>query len=391
MLDAMFVVHLDDYHGFIVEKRYPTTLSLNEKILNLVYTNHLKEGVSLGSALSLGSLFFSRSDFSLSIESLELSDAEDFKIVSLMSKLHPEWMVCFVIGKEDNPETMRKEVTGMSRLILKLITSNPDDVNLEEILRNRSILPEPTEEQKLAEVFVTPSTSLLLERLQTQGVESAVKLSLWLKNEIQSDTVDIQEAVAPLLRSSIVKVEIIGKSRETVFLMKDIFCYRAPPAESLTNAQESHPEIIESYTDAIKTFFSPPPPDKGYNPTLPVDDPNSPIVEDREQIAKLLAHSLHYIVLECLRRGPLSIEELSEKTSLPRNVVQNSLWALESERVTMFFETDKVWALLTNPMIESFLPEYVLPLVSAKIIDKEINKEAATRYLELLENAWSEN
>ena len=95
--------------------------------------------------------------------------------------------------------------------------------------------------------------------------------------------------------------------------------------------------------------------------------------------------------MECLRRGPLGIEELAEKISLPRNVVQNSLWALESERVTMFFETDKVWALLTNPMIESFLPEYVLPLVSAKIIDKEINKDAATRYLELLENSWSEN
>jgi hypothetical protein len=57
----------------------------------------------------------------------------------------------------------------------------------------------------------------------------------------------------------------------------------------------------------------------------------------------------------------------------------------------MFFDIDKVWALLTNPIIESFLPEYVLHLVEAKYVDKELSQVAAIRYLELLENAWSEN
>ena len=78
---------------------------------------------------------------------------------------------------------MKNEISGMGRLILELIDANPDFVNLEEIIRNRSTLSEPTEEQKLAEVFLTPSTALLLERMQSQGVDSAAKLSIWLKNE----------------------------------------------------------------------------------------------------------------------------------------------------------------------------------------------------------------
>jgi hypothetical protein len=369
MLEAVFVIQLDDYHGFIVEKRYPSSLSLNEKILNLVYYDHLKEKDT----------------------TLKISDIEGMLIVSFMGKQHPGWMVCFVIDETESLETLHEEISGMSRLILELITSNPEAVDLAEILKNRSILSEPTEEQKLAEVFLTPSTALILERMQSQGVDSAAKLSIWLKNEIQSDNIDIREAVGPLLRSGIVKVEIIGKTRETVFLMKDIFCYRAPPVESIEAAQVAFPKLMERYTHSVRTFFSPPPPDKGYNPTLPVDDPNSPIMEDREQIAKVLAHSLHYIVLSSLRKGPLSVEQISEKSSLPKDVVQNSLWALEADRVAMYFDIENVWALLTNPMIESFLPEYTLHLVEAKYVDKELSKEAAIRYLELLENAWGEN
>ncbi|MHA1908333.1 MAG: hypothetical protein ACW98Y_13625, partial [Candidatus Thorarchaeota archaeon] len=305
MLEAIFVVHLDDYHGFIVEKRYPSSLSLNEKVLNLVYYDHLKEKT----------------------QDIKISQVNDMMIVSYMEKLHPGWMVCFVIDETESVETMQEEIAGMSRLILELITTNPDAVNLEEISKNRSILPRLTEEQKLAEVFLVPSTALLLERMQSQGADSAAKLSIWLKNEIQSDTVDIREAVTPLLRSGIVKVEIIGKTKETVFLMKDIFCYRAPPVDSIAAAEEKFPKAMERYTHSVRTFFSPPPPDKGYNPTLPVDDPNSPIHEDREQIAKILAHKLHYIVLNILRNGPMSVEDISEKTSLPADVVQNSLWA----------------------------------------------------------------
>ncbi|MDF1540370.1 MAG: hypothetical protein P1Q69_15855 [Candidatus Thorarchaeota archaeon] len=369
MLEAMFIVHLDDYHGFIVEKKYPDTLTLNEKLLNMVYFEHSNEKKT----------------------NLKLSEREGRRIVSYMHETFPGWMVCFVIGEVDNLNLLEEEITGMSRLVLELVTTTPDEIDLEEIIRKRSKLPTSTEEQRLAKVFLTPSTALILERMETQGVESAARLSIWLKNEVQSDTVDIREAVAPMINSGIVKVEIIGKTKETVFLMKDIFGYRAPPVESMIKTETTHPEIMEKYRKSVETFFSPPPPDKGYNPTLPVDDPNSPIMEDREQIARIISHNLHYIVLKCLRSGPCSIEDIMNQTSFPKNVVQNSLWALESDRIAVSFDNERVWGLITNPVIESFIPEYVLPLVSRKLVDKEVNRETVIRYLELLENAWGES
>lgn len=46
MVKAIFVFRLDDHLGFIVEKRYPATLTLDEKILNHVYYKHEKEKTS---------------------------------------------------------------------------------------------------------------------------------------------------------------------------------------------------------------------------------------------------------------------------------------------------------------------------------------------------------
>ena len=183
---------------------------------------------------------------------------------------------------------------------------------------------------------------------------------------------------------------MIGKTNETVFLLKDIFNYRAPPVESLSKSEELFPEMMNTYRSYVSTFFAPPPPNKGYNPTIPVDDPNSPILEDREQMARILAKSLHYTVLQCLRKHPMALDEISNETALPEAITQNSLWTLETNRVVAYFGQEGVWGLITNPLIETFIPEYTLKIVSRKMVDKEISPEIASRYIELMIQTWSE-
>ena len=196
--------------------------------------------------------------------------------------------------------------------------------------------------------------------------------------------------MAPLMESGVVKVELLSKTSEIVFLVKDIFGYREPPVESISKTKEMMPVLAEKYAKYLAEFFSPPPPSKGYNPTLPVDDPNSPILEDREKISHILAERLQYMVMTTLREQPLSVIDISKKTALPESVVKKLLYALESEKVTIRFEDENLWALLTNPKINSFLPEYVLPKISKKLSDKEISPEAARRHLEILMKTWGE-
>ena len=160
----------------------------------------------------------------------------------------------------------------------------------------------------------------------------AVKLSLWLKSQVQTDVVDLREVIAPLMKAGVAKVEMIGKTSETVFLIKDVFGYRSPPVIPIMCSSELNPEIYEPYKEKVAGFFSPES-GKGYNPTLPIEDPNSPILEDRERIARLLTKSLHYAVLKALRKQPLTLEDLVKRTVLPESVVQNALWTLEAERV----------------------------------------------------------
>ena len=361
MPEATFVVQLDDFQGFIVEQRYPETLTLNEKILNLIFYEQQKENK----------------------EDLSLAEIEGLRIAIFSSPQHPKRMVCTILGPEEDFDLVTDGLSGSGRLILALMGEDTESVNLEEIVKAGSILEKTNEEQKLAEIFLTPSSALLLERMQAEGVEKAAKLSIWLKNQVQ-DEVDLREAMAPLMNSGVVSVELVGKTSEMVFLVKDIFGYRAPPVESIKRAALTMPGIAERYKEYVTNFFSPPPPSKGYNPTVPVTDPNSPILEDREKISRLLADSLNYMVLDSLRSEPLSASEVSLKTALPESIVKKVLWSLESEKVVVHFVEEDVWALLTNPRIESFIPEYILPVISKKVSEKEITSQVARRHLELL-------
>ncbi|MFW9976144.1 MAG: hypothetical protein ACFFDQ_12810 [Candidatus Thorarchaeota archaeon] len=361
MPEATFVVHLDDFQGFLVKQRYPSTLTLNEKVLNLIYYEQQKENR----------------------ENLSLAEIEGLRIAIFGAPEYPKWMVCTILGADEDFELASDGLEGSARLILALMNEDADLVNLEEIVKAGSILEKTSEEQKLASIFVTPSTALILERMQCEGVEKAAKLSIWLKNEVQ-DEVDLREAMTPLMNSGVVKVELVGKTSEMVFLVKDIFGYRAPPTESIKKASQTMPTIADKYKEYVSSFFSPPPPSKGYNPTLPITEPNSPILEDREKLSRLLADSLNYMVLDSLRAEPLSASEVTLKTALPASIVKKVLWALESEKVVVHFEEEDVWALLTNPRIESFIPEYVLPIIRKKLSEKEITPQIARRHLELL-------
>jgi len=366
MPKATFIVHLDDFHGFLVRDRYPSSLTLNEKILNLIFYEQQKDKK----------------------EELSYSNVEGMKIAAYSSSLYPRWMVCSILSAEEDFDLLRVELAGSGRLILAILAVDPDSFSLEEILKTGSVLKELSEEQRLADVFLTPSSALLLERMQKEGIEKAAKLSIWLREQIQNNDVDLREAMAPLMDSGVVKVELLSKTSEMVFLVKDVFGYREPPVDSILRTKEAIPSITEKYREFVTDFFSPPPPNKGYNPTVPVDDANSPIFEDREKISRIIAERIQYRVLTSLRDQPLSIVDISQKTSLPESIVKKVLFALEAEKIAVRFDEGDLWGLLTNPRIESFLPEYVLEIIAKKLKEKEISPEAARRHLELLIQTW---
>ena len=366
MPEATFIVQFTEFHGFIVKQRVPTSLTLTEKMLNLIFLEQQREKK----------------------EELICSDIEGLKIASYSSLLYPGWTVCSILGADEEFDLIRVDLAGSGRLILALISIDPESFSLEEILEKGSVLKDLSEEQKLAEVFLTPSSALLLERMQKECIEKTAKLSIWLREQVQNDEVDLREAMAPLMDTGVVRVELLGKTSEMVFLVKDVFGFREPPVDSILNTKEAIPSIIKTYNKYVTEFFSPAPPNKGYNPTLRGDDPNSPILEDREKIAKVLAERIQYTVLASLREQPLSITEISQKTFLPENVVQKILFTLEAEKIAIRFDYTDLWGLLTNPRIETFMPEYALPIIAKKLSEKEISPEAARRHLELLMKTW---
>ena len=370
MPTGVFVVHWDDMRGLVIEKRYPSSIVLNEKMLNLINFENQQGGEA-------------------ELKKLEI---ESMKLASYTHKRFPGWIVCFVLNDDEIQkfEMHADSLSGIGRFIVELINVEPELVDIEEILRDEISLDEPEEEQIFADIFVTPSAAILLEKMELEGIEKAARLSMWLKNQTQTDNLDIRDVAAPLLKSGVLAVERIGKTTEAVFLAKDVFFYRAPPVESLQYALETMPPIAEEYLEYITNFFAPEPPNKGYNPTVPDDDPNSPLIEDREKTSELLKNSFHYLILKALRNKPMLIGELAEDTNLPVGLVQKVLWNLEANKITVNLKDTDHWALVTNPIIQSFMPEYVLPVISKKEEEKNITPETAKRYLDILLQNWGD-
>ena len=112
MPEATFVVHLDDFQGFVVKQKYPQSLTLNEKVLNLIFFEQQKEKK----------------------ENLTFSEIEGLKITIYSSPQYPGWMVCSRLGPDEVFEEVRSNLSGSGRLILALISEDEDAVNLEELV-----------------------------------------------------------------------------------------------------------------------------------------------------------------------------------------------------------------------------------------------------------------
>ncbi len=368
MPDAIFTVHLDDMQGFIVKQRHPKTLALTERMLNLIFYEHQQKKQ----------------------HGMRLIELENMRIASYNDKAHPTWFVCFTLSEEEDLEEIKHELEGMSRLVLTLIDETENDVDLEDIFTDRLTLPMPNEEQICATIFETPSTAILLEKLETDALDQSARLMIWLKNQIQSEKVSLRETIRPLMTSGVVHVEMIGKTTEMVFLVKDVFCYRAPPVKAIAAAGERYPLIMNEYLTQVKGFFSPAPPEKGYNPTIETDNPNSPIMEDRNKIARFILKYKYYEIIKYLRECPASLEEIAEAIPFPEQMIKKALSEMAAERIVTFLEGENLWALVTDPRIDVFLPEFALTKLIKKYSENAINKEIALRYLDCLLDQWRE-
>ena len=140
MPEATFVFQFTGDHGFIVRHRHPLSLKLNEKLLNLIFLEHQKDKK----------------------EQLIFSEIDGLKIASYSSPLYPGWLTGSILSFDEDFDLIRAELAGSGRLILALISVDPESFSLEDILESGSILKDLAEEQELAEVFLTPSSALLL-------------------------------------------------------------------------------------------------------------------------------------------------------------------------------------------------------------------------------------
>jgi hypothetical protein len=84
------------------------------------------------------------------------------------------------------------------------------------ILVTYSVLPSHLKPEIAKKQKLSPNSLLVLKHLWSNGAQTAAKLSIWVKNKVQSDDIDLQNAIVRLLEVGLVKVRRRGKSTEEV-------------------------------------------------------------------------------------------------------------------------------------------------------------------------------
>ncbi len=348
---AIFILRWDDTLGTILEAKYPNDIMISAEDLVKIYASHsFKEG------------------------EIRITDTKIGPVLSCFDGVHEDRLVCVVLDSTEDYESYKNSLMGVASIIFDTLeTENklPDISYLLQTLHKDIPL---TKAQKLADAMSATYSKLILEYLRNNANSTSGQISLWIQESTQTSVVDIHEVLAPLAKCGLIQVERFGNSpTENVYLIRDLFFIRLPPYEALLWSKESgNKQLYKKYLKVVKKFFS------WYTP----DD------NDERELINLLSRPSIWPILEALKKRPMPIKQLLDESGLDKSTFNIALRALRNANMIIDLEVNKITytALLAQPEIVVFFPEYVLQIIARHYRTSSRNERVLLRHLELLGN-----
>jgi len=253
--------------------------------------------------------------------------------------------------------------------------------NLKAYLKNSLFLLERlkhlTREQRMAQIYSTEKGRAILEFLQERARPRKELLAL-LEDKLGKIISNLEITLDPFIKTDLIKQDwIAGFSDILLFLTADFTISRAPPEKLVEAAKNKIPnaELAKKYLEVVRRFFV------NYSPSL-----NDNLIVANNMINP---DKFDYIVL--FREKPYPLNKIPKGPGESFKFIKAMLKSMEEDKIITIVKDKKntEWVfLLSDPITQTFYPEYMIEQIRKDRISGLLKKEVAVKHLELLENVY---
>ncbi len=249
-------------------------------------------------------------------------------------------------------------------------------------LRNTLILLERlknlSKEQRLAQIYTSEKARTILEALQERAL-SRRELQGIIEDKLEKIIPNIEYVLDPFIKTGLIMQDWVeGDTDITLFLLTDFTIFRSPVSKLVEDAKKNipTPEVASKYLEEVTKYFL------NYKPTF----------EDNLKIARNLMNPDNYDYITLFRERAYPINKIPKGPGESLDQIGTYLKGMEDDQILKVIRDSKdtLWVfLLTDIVVQTFYPEYLIEKIRKDRMEGKLNKNVAIKHLEYLEKAYS--
>ncbi|MFX1363631.1 MAG: hypothetical protein ACFFCE_09525 [Promethearchaeota archaeon] len=373
MPHGFIITEWTEDQGLIVKLSHPENLNIDLDDMMRIFYAHITGAGAAGNVLVR--LEKSRSNVSSYFTGL---DSDMPVMINLMLDLgeDPEMFGETVIKEINNDilNYLRQLSTNISQsyeIVKKIRLYLKNTLVLLDRLKNLS------KEQRLAQIYTSEKARTILEALQERPL-SRRELQGAIEDKLNKIVTNIEFILDPFVKTGLITQDWVeGNTDITLFLLSDFTIFRTPSIKLVEDAKKNIPtsELAYKYLDEVKNYF------KDYKPTP----------EDNLKIAQIIMNPDNYDFITLFRERAYPLNKIPKAPGQSIDEIGSFLKDLEKDKIITLISDNKdtLWVfLLTDIVVHTFYPEYMIENIRKKRIEGTIDKNVAISHLEFLEKAY---
>lgn len=359
--------------GLVVKLSYPEDLQIDLDDMMRIFYAHITGAGEAGNVLVR--LEKARSNVSSYFTGME-SDMP--VMINLMLELgeDPE-----MFGEAVLQEVNQDVVNYLRQMSTDVSQSYEITKTIKLYLRNTLILLDRlknlSKEQRLAQIYTSEKARTILEALEERALFRR-ELQGIIEEKLQKIIPNIEYVLDPFIKTGLIMQDWVeGDTDITLFLLNDFAIFRSPVTKIVEDAKKNlpTPEVATKYLEEVNNYFT------NYKPTF----------EDNIKIARTLVNPDNYDYITLFRERAYPLNKIPKGPGESIGQVGSLLKAMEDDQIIKVIKDSKdtIWVfLLTDIVIHTFYPEYLIEKIRKDRMDGKLKKNVAIKHLEFLEKAY---
>ena len=359
--------------GLALQLSYPETLEVDLDDMMRIFYAHITGAAEAGNVL-------------VRLEKAKSNVASHFTGMDV----NIPFMINLILDLDEDPEIFGEkvisEINDNILTYLNAITSEPSRIyditeELKDYIKNSLFLLERlknlSKEQRMAQIFTSEKGRNILNVLR-ESAYSRNELRNILEEKLAKSIYNLEITLDPFVKTDLIKQDWIeGDSDISLFLITDFAIMRVPATKLIDDAKKRLPTpyLATKYLEQVNEYFS------KYTPTY----------EDNLKIAYNMINPDKYDFITLFREKAYPINKIPKSPGETFDEIREMLNLLEKDNILTIIKDQKgmEWIfLLTDPIAQTFYPEYMIENIRQKTAEKKLKRKTAIKYLELLEQFY---